>query len=131
MKNSNEMKKKTNRLSYFTMLVTAFFLSSVLFSSAVVAQTNKDAQLADQYLNSYEFDKAVVLYEKAYSRDPLPVYPNYLRCLIGMKNYDEAEKLVKKTIKKNTANFSYQVDLGTIYELQGQQGKAKQVYDKT
>src|SRR5438477_8444417 len=90
----------------------------------------KDAQLADQYLSSYEFEKAAALYEKAYARDPLGVYSNYLRCLIAMKDYNEAEKLVKKTIKKNATNQSYQIDLGTVYELQGDQNKAKQVYDK-
>src|SRR5438552_190057 len=109
------MKKFTSHCSqskyYF------LFLLFVLSSSLLFAQTNKDSQLADQYMSSYEFEKAAVLYEKAYSRDPFGVYSNYLRCLIAMKNYDEAEKLVKKTIKKNPANPAFQVDLGSVYEL--------------
>src|SRR3954466_4467980 len=84
----------------------------------------KDAQLADQYFNSYEFEKAAVLYEKAYSFDPNGVYQNYLRCLLAMKNFNEAEKLVKKTAKKNPSNPGYQADLGNIYELQGDKSKA-------
>jgi len=109
----------------------SILLFLLLSSPALFAQANKDAQLADQYMNNYEFEKAAALYEKAYDRDPFGVYQSYLRCLISMKNYTEAEKLVKKTIKKNPANIAYQVDLGNVCELQGDQNKAKQVYDKT
>src|SRR5260221_1968568 len=108
----------------------SILLFLLLSSPALFAQTIKDAQLADQYFNNYEFEKAAPYYEKAYGYDPFGVYPNYLRCLITMKNYTEAEKLVKKTIKKGATTPAYQVDLGNVYELQGDQNKAKQVYDK-
>src|SRR4051812_44872453 len=108
-------------------LILGFIL---VFCAAVSAQTGKDRQLADQYMNNGEFDKAVSIYEKLYDKDPMSVYGNYYYCLIELRSFDNAEKLVKKTIKKNPDNPGFLVDLGYIYFQQGDITKAKQQYDK-
>jgi len=103
----------------------------LMMSSHVVnAQTPQDRQLADQYLNNAEYEKAAVLYDKLMDRDPFGTYSQYLRCLLAMKDYDEAEKLVKKIIKRNPEYPSYMVDLGYVYHLQENDDKAKQQYEK-
>ena len=99
-------------------------------SLQVHAQTPQDRQLADQYLNNAEYEKAAVLYDKLMDRDPFGTYSQYLRCLLAMKDYEEAEKLVKKIIKRNPEYPSYMVDLGYVYHLQESDEKAKQQYDK-
>jgi len=100
--------------------------------SSLNAQQNiqSDRQLADQYLNNAEFEKAAVLYEKLFDRDPLGTYPNYLRCLMAMKSFDRAEKLVKKTIKKVPDNLNYVADLGYVYQAMGDGDKAKDQFMK-
>ncbi len=107
----------------------SFFLV-LLVSTLAFGQNQQDRQLADQYFNNAEFDKAEPLYDKLMDFDPFGTYPQYLRCLLALKEYDKAEKLVKKVGKKQPDNLTFAVDLGYLYELQGQTDKAKQQYEK-
>jgi tetratricopeptide (TPR) repeat protein len=108
-------------------LFVVFFL---FFSFNIFAQTPGDRQLADQYLNNSEYAKAAELYDRLMSSDPYGTYPQYLRCLLAMKNYDDAEKLAKKVIKKMPDYPAYVVDLGFVYHSKGEEEKAKQQYEK-
>jgi len=108
-----------------------FLLIFLLLAGVISAQPpTGNRQLADQYMSNFEFEKAAALYDKLYDKDPFGTYPNYLKCLIALKNYTEAEKLVKNISKKNPSNPGYTVDLGYIYESKGDLSKAKQTYDK-
>jgi TolA-binding protein len=131
-------KKNLVLLSMLSVLLVNLILTPQFAHAQVTITPNvpTDRQLADQYLNNGEFDKAAVLYDKLYDRDPWGTYPNYLRALLGLKNYSEAEKLVKKMIKKSASTnniatgLTYQVDLGFVYETAGDKDKAKQTYEK-
>lgn len=106
-----------------------FFLF-IFISTNISAQSPQDRQLADQFLNNAEYEKAAQLYDKLMDRDPFGTYPQYLRCLLALKDYETAEKLVKKIIKKQPDNPSYLVDLGFIYSSKGDPDKSKQQYEK-
>lgn len=108
-------------------LLFIFFLFLAVGASA---QISKDRQLADQFMSNGEYDKAAAIYDKLYDKDPLSVYGNYYYCLLQLKSYDDAEKLVKKTMKKNDGNPAFLVDLGFIYFEEGDLSKAHQQYDK-
>ena len=113
--------------SCFSLGLLLFFLST-----ATMAQPpTSNRQLADQYMSNFEYDKAATIYDKIYDKDPFGTYPNYLKCLLALRNYDAAEKLVKNISKKNPENTAYAVDLGFVYESKGDINKAKQTYDKT
>ncbi len=122
---------------YIKVLVLLIFILTTT-SGLLVAQSPssggggaKDRQLADQYMTNGEFDKAAVMYEKLYEKDdPQGVYGNYYYCLIQLRYFDVAEKLVKRAMKKYPDNPSYLVDLGYIYFNQGDLPKAHQQYDK-
>ena len=47
-----------------------------------------------------------------------------------MKDYDRAEKMIKKHIKKTPDVAPIMVDLGYLYELKGDQAKANEQYQK-
>ncbi len=81
-------------------------------------------------MGSSEYEKAAEIYDKLFDKDPFGTYPNYLRCLIAMKDFNEAEKLVKKISKKQPENLSYLSDLGYVYSMQGLDDKARQQYEK-
>ncbi|MEO8086377.1 MAG: tetratricopeptide repeat protein [Bacteroidota bacterium] len=104
----------------------------MLFCSLAVSgqPPGSNRQLADQYMTNFEYDKAAAIYDKIYDKDPFGIYPNYLKCLLALRNYDAAEKLVKNISKKNPDNSAYAIDLGFIYESKGDVNKAKQTYDK-
>src|SRR6478735_6414646 len=86
-----------------------------------------DAQLAAQYYQTGEYDKAVVYYEKLYDKQPVDVY--YLNCLIYTKDYKKAEKLVKKNSVKNPGSLTWHVDLGRVYQASLDTSKANKEFD--
>ncbi len=104
------------------------FLFSFAFSS--VAQRQNDSELALQYASTGECDKALLYFEKWYNKDPYGSYPPFLKCYMELKEYDKAEKLVKKQIKRQPANASLWVDLGLVYESDNKPDLAKQQYNK-
>src|SRR5215510_6883861 len=105
------------------------FLSAILFllPLAVFSQV-KDQQLADQYFYSQEYDKAVVLYEKLYDKNPF-IYNNYLRSLFELNQADKAEKLVKKQIKKDPGNPVLLIDLGQVYFRKNNSADTRKQYE--
>jgi tetratricopeptide (TPR) repeat protein len=102
-----------------------YFIPALLF-----AQGQNNLELGNQYFSTGEYDKAVVYYEKNYDRDPFSTYQPYLKCLLQLKDYREAEKLVKKQIKKIPGDLNLYIDLGKIYEANNEPEKARQQYDK-
>lgn len=117
--------------AFLKILSSLFFAVFILVSFPSSAQSGNDRKLADQYLESAEYEKAAELYDKLSDRDPFGTYPNYLRCLLSMRAYDKAEKLVKKFIKRQPDNLSFGADLGFVYFSSGDEAKANQQYDKT
>lgn len=94
-------------------------------------QNSNDRLVADQYFSGGEFEKAAEVYDRLTDRDPFGVYPNYFKCLITLKRYDDAEKLARKTGKRLPENLSYQADIAYTYELRGERDKAEQLFVKT
>lgn len=109
-----------------------FFIAILVgFVAAAQAQTPQDIQLADQYFRNGEFDKAVVLYEKLWNKSPgnTQFFQNYLSCLKELKQYDDAEKMIRKQIKKYPDDLSLYVDLGGVYEKEGNEKAAASQYE--
>ncbi|MDQ3051378.1 MAG: tetratricopeptide repeat protein [Bacteroidota bacterium] len=110
-------------------LIRLLFLFLLIpFVSSGQGQNNID--LANQYASTGDCEKAVVYFEKWYASDPYSAYTPYLNCLIALKDYDKAEKLVKKQIKKMPTNAVLWVDMGTLAELQDKNDQAKDHYEK-
>lgn len=94
--------------------------------------TNKtpDEQLAVQYFQNKEYDKAAIYYEKLFNKNPIDFYYNYLlACFFELQEFKKAEKLVKKQIKKSPHKLSYQVDLGYVYKTSGEINSSKKQYE--
>lgn len=97
----------------------------------VLAQ-DKDEQMAAQYFSSNEFAKAADAYEHLFSKNPQStyLYENLLNCYFKLNKFDDAEKLVKKQIRRNDANSYYLVDLGYVYKKSGNAEKSKKQFDE-
>ena len=110
------------------ILLFFVFILIHLFS---FAQPGADAQLAAQFYQNKEFDKALDYYEKLYNKkSPQEFYAPYLNCLLELKEYKKAEKIVKKQIKQNPDNLSYNVDLGIVYLKSAEPIKAREEWEK-
>ncbi len=94
-----------------------------------VVPLSPDEQLAVQYYQAGDYDKAVVYYEKLYTKNPISLYYNYyLNCLIFTKNFKKAEKTVKKQQAKADWDLRYKIDMGRVYRAQGDEDKAKKEF---
>lgn len=98
-----------------------------LWANAIAAQSQK---LARQYYNTGEFEKAAELYEELYNKSKNATYFSYyIKCLTASENYDKAEKIIKKELKRNPRADLY-VIYGDLYELQSKMDKANEQYEK-
>jgi tetratricopeptide (TPR) repeat protein len=102
-----------------------------LLPTGIFAQPSSDEQLALQYLQNKDYDKAIIYYEKFFNRkDGIAYYNPYLLCLLKLERYTQAEKVIKKLIKQYPQNLTYIVDLGTLYKNMGDREKANAEYQR-
>ena len=118
----------------YKMLLKTFLkalcLCFVLMSSFDVF--SQDAQLGVEYLKAGEYEKARTIFQKlAKNKETAKdIYKPYLETLIKLKNWDEAEKFVKRQIKNSESNQAkYLVDLGRLYQATEKKEEAKKNYD--
>jgi len=112
-------------------LVWILFLLSPVF----IWGQNNDAQnmsiLASQYYQNKEYGKAAELYEQLYTSTKSEGYLNiYLDCLLGIPDFDKAEKVIKKGLRGNSADSYWYVQWGFLKRAQGQIGESAKMYDK-
>jgi len=89
-----------------------------------------EEQLGAQYYNNRELDKALATFESLYSRNPNQFnYLYYTNTLFELKEFDKAEKVIKKQLKANPQDPRYQVDLGYLYIMQGDITRGRKIYE--
>ena len=99
------------------------------FSFMAHSQKTVNEQLAAQYFQDGEFDKAAGLYEELFNDNPNPFfYTNLIQSLLSAKDYKKAEKIVKKRMKQTPNDLRLSVDLGYIYTSSGDEKKAQKQY---
>ena len=99
------------------------------FQQDAVTANNED-QLAMQFFQARNFEKAAELYAGIYPKRPTYyTYTYYFFCLVELRDFDEARKLVKARQKSEPDALKYQVDLGYVYFREGNIAKMKKLYD--
>ena len=106
-----------------------------LLMPAIVWGQNQDLQnksiLASQYYQNKEFGKAAELYEQLYSSTKSEGYFNiYLDCLMGIPDYEKAEKEIKKGLRGSSADSYWYVQWGFLKKAEGQEKESQKMYDK-
>lgn len=94
------------------------------------AQKSTDEQLANQFFQNKEYDKASVYFEKLYDKNSDAFYTPYFKCLLAINNFKKAEKIAKHQLKLYPADLFYYVDLGQVYQADSNIVKAKDQYTK-
>jgi tetratricopeptide (TPR) repeat protein len=103
----------------------------LLAAPAAVAQPGADEQLAAQYFQQNDFEKAILYYEKLYRKQPTDYYYEQLfKSHVGLNDLEAAEKLVKEHSKRRNDDPRFPIDLGSLYRMAGQNDKAAKEYDK-
>jgi tetratricopeptide (TPR) repeat protein len=109
-----------------------YLLTCIILLVALTGRTQpSDQQLAVHYYQNGEYDKAHMYFEKLYEASPTSFFYQYLlKCKLELKDYKEAEKLIKKQQKREPRNLSLYLDLSGVYTALGDDKKAKQENEK-
>lgn len=107
----------------------SFLYIILCFALPVFGQSE---QLAKNYMQQGEYQKAVSVYQKLYKRNPNR--SNYLLGLVEahqqLEEFDKAEKILQERMDKTFNNAKLLVELGHHYELQENTEKAKAYYNQ-
>jgi tetratricopeptide (TPR) repeat protein len=112
---------------------TAFFVLFFLLVSAPILssaqQTNE--QLGIQYYQNKEYDKALLIFEELFSKSPTQFnYIYYINCILELKDFEKAEKVIRKQSKANPNDPRFKVDMGFVMIMEGETQKGRKIYDE-
>lgn len=105
-----------------------FAFIALIWSVAVFAQNE---QLAQNYFERGEFEKALLIYQDLEASHPGNTFflQKTVACYQQMQQYNKAEELINERLEKTKRAFLY-VELGYNYQLQGNTEKAESYYEK-
>ena len=100
-----------------------FFLSSIWVSA-------QNEQLALQYFDDGEFEKALTIFEESSQKQPSNFFffQKIIECQQQLKQYDKAEEVILKRKDKNNQPLLL-IELGYNYQLQKNTDKVEKNYD--
>lgn len=103
----------------------------LVVSGSAFAQGNK-SQLAYQYYNSGEYEKAADIYHSLYSDNTrnYHYFNKYIDCLIALEDYQRAESKINAMIKNRPKDITLYTTLGNLLERQEKKEEANEVYQK-
>ncbi|MDN3678248.1 tetratricopeptide repeat protein [Flavobacterium paronense] len=106
------------------------FLSTIALFLCFLAQAQNE-QLANNYFDRGEFEKALVSYEELLKSQEgnYNYFQRVIECYQQLQQFDKAEKALEDRIDKYRQN-NLLVELGFNYQLQKNQEKAKKYYDQ-
>ena len=104
----------------------------LLFGINTFAQVDKNEALANHYFSTGKFEKAAVLLEDLYNSktNSRRYYSMLFTTLLRLNEYDKLEKIVKKQIRKNKGEKTFEVELAYVYSQNNQVEKAKALNEK-
>jgi len=104
----------------------------LLICALPLAIQAQDARLAQQYYRNGEYEKAAVLYEQLFqSNEKNDFYMDrYVECLLSLEDYDSAEKVIKRQLRREPDNVKLFVTYGKLYERQFKDDEAQKQYRK-
>jgi tetratricopeptide (TPR) repeat protein len=112
-------------MTKYINILLFLLITALSFGQNVSEQT----QLAIKYFQDKEYEKAELLFEEIYKTTGAKFYFTYLiNSLIEQKKYEDAEKQIKKEIRKNKNDLNLHIDLGYLYKRQDMTEEADKEY---
>ncbi len=107
------------------ILLTLFFIC-IFFGLGL----SQNTRLAQQYFQNGEYEKAAELYDQLYQKNGRNdfFFERYFDCLLAMEDYDNAEKIIQKQIRRNDGNVKHYVSYGTLLERLGRPAEAEEKF---
>ena len=116
------------KLNVLLLLLLTGLLTTVCPGKLMAQQTEE--QLGVQYYMNRDLDKALSTFEALYSKNPNQFnYIYYVNTLFELKDFDQAEKVIKKALRANPEDPRYQVDMGYLNIAKGDIAKGRKIYE--
>jgi tetratricopeptide (TPR) repeat protein len=110
------------------ILKTILLFLFIIIGNFTFAQ-GTDLQLAQQYYLQGDFEKAVIYYEKVYSKEPNHAnFTRYFECLLKTNNLKDAEKTIKKQMDKYPNNIDYDFQYADFLTQNNRSKEADKIY---
>jgi len=112
------------------MKKTLLIIIYIFIFQTILSSQSRD--LAANYFQNGEFEKAAMIYKKLYRQNNSNewYFKYYIKSLVYDENYKEAINAINSYLKRKPQNLYLLVDLGYIYEIQGDIKKAEKYYTK-
>lgn len=110
------------------MLIIGFFL---LIPLSVMGQTD-DYQTANRLIQQQEYEEALPIIKSLYEQNPrsFVYFERYTRCLINLKQFDEAEKIARNQTRESRFQLQASIKLAEILHLKGERGAALETWNE-
>ncbi|MDX9881282.1 MAG: tetratricopeptide repeat protein [Prolixibacteraceae bacterium] len=119
------MKKKAQ------IIFTGLLFTVISFISGAQNIDVNDLNLAGKYFQDGEFEKSGDLYLRLFETSRQPVYFTiFLNCMIELKDYERAEKEIKKQLRSSQRSPELYVQYGYILKLQNRYEEAVRNFEK-
>ncbi|MBP9849837.1 MAG: tetratricopeptide repeat protein [Flavobacterium sp.] len=105
------------KIVFFILFLSSFWVSA------------QNEQLAFNYIDAGEYEKAVTILEEVYSKNKLLHLDKLLYCYQQLEQHDKALKFINELKPKNN-NPTLLVEEGYIYQLQKKQSEADKKYQE-
>jgi tetratricopeptide (TPR) repeat protein len=104
----------------------------ILFYGCIQFAFAQNYNLAKQYLNDGDFEKAVVYYEKLQKENPSQIEytQGLITCYQQLERFGDAEKTITTILKSKKTHPIYLVELGYNFTLQQKDAEASEYYDQ-
>jgi len=120
-------------MRHLISILLVFNLFPILsgFNLQLKAQ-HKEIEIANQYYQQGEFEKAKIVYEKLSKKtENIPLlHANYLNTLFELHAWKDAEKYLKNVMKRLPEDVSYKIDYGLVLKKQQRDSEAKKAFEK-
>jgi tetratricopeptide (TPR) repeat protein len=105
---------------------------AIFFSLNGSALKAQDLNLANQYFQSGEYEKAATLYGQLLDRDDRNdvLFNRYVECLLNLERFEDCEKAIKKQLKKSPENPALYVTYGNLFERMEKTDEAQAQYKR-
>jgi tetratricopeptide (TPR) repeat protein len=112
-------------------ILRLLLLAAYLLPLGMQAQPGTDEQLAAQYFQQGDYERAILYYDKLYRQQSTDYYyEQLLKSQLGLNDLEAAQKLVKERMRRNNDEPRYPIDMGSVLKLAGENDKADKEFDK-
>jgi tetratricopeptide (TPR) repeat protein len=120
------------KMKYFLFIILFFFTVSGITAQVQQNQIQTQSNLAFQYYNARDFERAEPLLYQVYELTKNTTYfKYYLDCLIQLEKYDEAVQKIQSELKKQKPERpEFYVHWGYILKTQKKVDESTQKYDR-